>query len=231
MSGASRGFSLVEMAIVMVLVGLLVTGLALPAAKAVEQARRTDARNQLSQIREALLGFAAVHGRLPCPADAGGSLPALCSGAPANHGFVPARELGLDGAVDDAGRLLDPWGQPFRYAVTLSNGGAFTAPDPAGQMRAVGMGALAPHLFVCGAAAGCSWGTAKVKSLPVLFFSTGGNGVTAAPSADEAENLDGNDAFVEHAWSELDGAGFDDLVAWISPNVLYAKMIAAGQLP
>lgn len=230
MSLRTKGFSLIEMALVLVLIGLLLGGLVGPVGLAMEQAKRSDAARQLQQIREALLGFAAARGRLPCPVNESGALPVLCAGTPTNHGFVSARELGLDGPVDEAGRLLDPWGHPFRYSVTTSDGGAFTAVDPARQMRAVGMAVLAPRLFVCGAAAGCTWGSAKVKSVPAIFYSTGRSGSDTS-SPDEVENLDGNDGFVEHAFSELPGGGFDDIVAWLSPNVLYAKMIAAGQLP
>jgi hypothetical protein len=33
-----------------------------------EQRRITETRQQLAEIKDALLGFAIIHGRLPCPA-------------------------------------------------------------------------------------------------------------------------------------------------------------------
>lgn len=66
----SRGFSLMELAVVLVIVGLLLGGLMVPLGtqRDVESMRATD--KSLAEIREALIGFAAINGRLPCPAQA-----------------------------------------------------------------------------------------------------------------------------------------------------------------
>ena len=46
-------------------------------------------------------------------------------------------------------------------------------------------------------------------------------------SGDELENANGNLTFVSRTF----GDSFDDLLTWISPNILKAKMVAAGRLP
>lgn len=116
-----QGFSLVEMAIVLLIVGLLIGGLMQPLSSQMEASRIKDTQNQLNSITEALYGFAATNGRLPCPAFTGsaggeslGAAPGQCSNP--YNGFLPGRLLGLS-PLDANGYVLDSWSQPIRYAV------------------------------------------------------------------------------------------------------------------
>ena len=63
-----QGFTLVELAIVLVIVALLTSGLMMGITAQRKSADNSDAQRQLENIREALLGFAMTNGRLPCPA-------------------------------------------------------------------------------------------------------------------------------------------------------------------
>ena len=75
-----RGFSLVELAIVLSILGLLSIGALSALRIQTERARLAETRELLADAREALLNFAAVSGHLPCPApDAGGAATASCS--------------------------------------------------------------------------------------------------------------------------------------------------------
>ena len=69
----SRGFSLVELAVVMAIVAFLLGSLMYTVSAQVEQRNFEDTRRRLDQARELLLGFAVVNGRLPCPATASSS--------------------------------------------------------------------------------------------------------------------------------------------------------------
>jgi len=62
------GFSLMELAVVLVIVALLLGGLLVPfgSQRDIEMMRATE--KSLVEIRESLIGFAAINGRLPCPA-------------------------------------------------------------------------------------------------------------------------------------------------------------------
>lgn len=118
----SHGFSLVEMAIVLLIIGLLIGGLMGPLGAQMEASRIKDTQNQINNILDALYGFAAANGRLPCPATANSAgsedVAAIATGqctAPYN-GFIPGRQLGL-GPLDANGYVLDSWGQPIHYAV------------------------------------------------------------------------------------------------------------------
>jgi prepilin-type N-terminal cleavage/methylation domain-containing protein len=70
-SRRERGFSLIELAVVLMIVGLLLGGLLMPLAsqRDLESIRTTE--KALNDIRDVLLGFAAANGRLPCPAPTG----------------------------------------------------------------------------------------------------------------------------------------------------------------
>ncbi len=63
------GFSLIELAIVLFIVSLLIGGLLMPLSAQNEIRGRQETDKALANIREALIGFAVVNGRLPCPAD------------------------------------------------------------------------------------------------------------------------------------------------------------------
>jgi prepilin-type N-terminal cleavage/methylation domain-containing protein len=116
---ARRGFSLLEVAVVIAIVGLLVAGLAGPLSSQVDQRRFNDTRALLKSAEDAILVFAATNGRLPCPAsatsngievtrDAAGRCQ-IAGGNGAVIGFVPARTLGLS-PVDGQGYATDAWG-------------------------------------------------------------------------------------------------------------------------
>ncbi|MDO8263860.1 MAG: type II secretion system protein [Gallionella sp.] len=240
-----NGFSLVEMAIVLAIVALLLGGLLPTISGQIEQQRSNETRKQLDEIQQALIGFAITSGRLPCPASStsngmespvgGGN----CSNF--NNGFVPAATLGLT-PIDSQGFAIDSWNNRIHYAVTSWNSNTFTTTN---SMSTVGISNLLPNLLVCSIAStsssSCSVaGSALTSSpgVPVVIYSTGKNGGYGGTGTDEAENPNPNSAdndrvFVSHVPSPSTATNgeFDDLVVWISPNILLSRMVAAGKLP
>ncbi len=67
---ASRGFTLTELAVVMVIVGFLMASGMLLLSAQTEQRNFDETRRRLDQARELVLSFAVANGRLPCPARA-----------------------------------------------------------------------------------------------------------------------------------------------------------------
>lgn len=245
-----RGFSLLEVMVALVVVALLASALALPVAAQLQVRRGDEARRALDEAREAVLAFAAIHGRLPCPATlatrgqeafAHGGDPANGQCADFHAGFLPAAALGM-APLDDAGFFRDPWQSPgnrVRYAV---HGGAVNAVTHvltrANGMRQATLPALgeAPHyLFVCGlgeaaGAAGCGPAANQLtRRAAFVLVAPGANGATApAPGSDEARNVDGDASFVSREHSE---GGFDDIVHWASIHTVIQRLLAAGRLP
>lgn len=232
------GFSLVEMAIVLAIVALLLGGLLPTISGQMEQQHRNETRRQLDEVRDALIGFAVANGRLPCPASAisNGIENPLGGGVCASlDGFVPAVTLGIT-QTDSQGYALDGWSNRIRYAVTTDHASAFTT---ANGMQAVGMGLLNPDLSVCASATGippppattCGAATILTNHAVAVIYSVGKS--TTAAGTDEAANLNGDQVFVSHVPSPAGAPNgeFDDIVTWLSPNILYNRMVTAGKLP
>lgn len=107
---AARGFSLVEMAVVLTILGTI--GLAMWRLLPVAGQAASSASGPavlLSRAEQAVIGFARLHGRLPCPDTAGNGLENCAS--PAQTGWLPARSLGI---------VLP---QRLRYGVSRQNTG------------------------------------------------------------------------------------------------------------
>ncbi len=253
-AGRERGFSLLELSIVLLIVGLLLGGLIMPLSARMDQQRIDTTRQQLEEIREALMGYALAHDALPCPATpaSNGQASPTASGCTRQHGFVPAATLGLPGSRNADQLLLDAWGDPIRYSVSNSDADSngnwdFVRP---GEIRNVTLASLAPSLDVCSTAAGssataCAGSATLTATAPAVLLSLGKD-FTTLGSADEQENVGAtlgggpsgrsypvasDEVFVSHTISTATGSGFDDLVTWIAPGALYGQMVSAGRLP
>jgi prepilin-type N-terminal cleavage/methylation domain-containing protein len=234
----AAGFSLIEMAIVLLIVSALLGGLLVSIGTTREISNRNSTEDTLQDITEALYGFAQANDRLPCPATAtsnGFSVPAaagVCAGGgPVASGFVPSGTLGLSGPLNANNLLSDAWGNPYRYVVSRASANAFTSANMGGaSIQAL---ATTADLRICDSA---SCAVVVANALPAVVLSMGADWA-AFTSADEVENAEAtvagfrmpNDAdFVTSGYIE---DGFDDLLNWVSPSRLVSKLISAGQLP
>ncbi len=109
------GFSLIEIAIVLVIVAVLISIVAVPLSTQVESQRTNETNKQLEQIKEAIYGFAMANGRLPCPVVATATserglepVPMLDGACPTFNGYLPAATLGL-APTDEKGYAQDAW--------------------------------------------------------------------------------------------------------------------------
>ncbi len=225
-----RGFTLTELAIVLVIVALLVGGMLVSLSTSRDIANIKETQKQLASINEALLGFAAAQQRLPCPAVGGATgIESPAGGVCTNNfnGFVPAITLGIT-PTNEQGYAIDVWDNPIRYAVSNTNTNAFTK---ANGMKDNWSSGLTPDLAVCGSATGvnatsCNTAPQLTNNAVAVVFSTGKSGNTAL-SADETANTNNDGVFINQTQSPT----FDDIVTWLSPNILYNRMISAGRLP
>lgn len=247
----NAGFSLVEMAIVLVILGFVLTALLLPLRAQREQAAQLQTNNTLENSKQALLGFAQANGRLPCPAIAGSGIAAPnASGACTQQtGFLPAATLGLQ-PVDAQGFALDAWNNPIRYSVAQNNVDLTTGVATSNSVYTTSNGisnagiinlSQSASLRVCASASAfattCSAPPVSsetnylINNAIAVIFSTGATASQGAGSNDETENLDADTVFVSRDLSQTAAPNeFDHLVTWISPYVLYNAMIQAGQL-
>jgi len=249
-----RGFALLEVWVVLVVLAVLLGGLALPLAAQVQMRRQEELRRQMEEARDAVMGFAAAQGRLPCPAVEGsGGAESFAPGADASTGecadfyggFLPAASLGLTG-VDAEGFARDPWGSPrnrLRYAVfggASVNGIAnpLTRTDGMRMATLAGLGAASHFVFICSTgaqagASGCGPASRQLTRRAAFVILSLGPTASAAPAAgsDEARNLDGDAVFVSREWSMAPGLEFDDVLLWVPIHLVAHRLIAAGRLP
>lgn len=258
----AEGFTLIEMAVVLVVVSLVLGSLLVPLASQVEQRKIHATEQILEQARDAVLAFAAARGRLPCPAGTAGGQEVLTTNAAVGDcanfwGFLPAATLGLS-PLDANGYARDGWGgevrdgsnfdqNRIRYAVRNANvGGQNFVFTKTGGIRAAGMTAISTFadlnslLYVCNAGGGggsnCGSAFTLTSEAVAVVWASGPNAATGGTSVDEAENPNPNGGsadrvFVSRPWGAGAGLEFDDQMVWITPPLLFQRMIAAGQLP
>ncbi len=140
-----RGFTLVEVAVVMIIGGIIVAVLMDNVAVSLKNARMKETRNKLEFVQNELELFLERNGRYPCPADPAAQVDTnefgrenttLCTGT-VSQGALPVRTLNLP---DDM--VFDSYKGRFTYAVTTSlasaatyttTGGGITVTDSGGN--------------------------------------------------------------------------------------------------
>lgn len=259
------GFTLLELAIVLVILGLVASSLVGPLATRLERRDRLETEARLSDIQAALYGFALTEGRLPCPDVDGDGLADPPFIAAATDRGRCTRAVGLLPYSDLGTGNSDAWGNRYTYAVSQPE---FTRPDTDDLCN--GGDADGPHFDLCtrGRLVVQSRGDAPATrdvvegktllptwavALPAVVVSHGREGggatradgvtVPATPGTDEAENADGDTVFMSRTFSTGSPAcrddaneatplcAFDDLVVWVVPTILHARMVGAGRLP
>jgi len=255
----SSGFTLVEIAMVLFIVTLLLAGLVPTISAQLEQQRTNETRKQLNDIREALIGYAIVNGRLPCPAKAtldttvfnagkeattGNDCACVAAGNPNADttstactlstvtGVLPWVTLGL--------KETDAWEHRFTYRVTknyadqIAAGTTDCSPALATPPVASSFALCSPGVpNVLSLASG---GTSVAANVPAIIVSHGKNGFGAFTSigtqlaGGSADEQENSDGDNSFV-SHNTTSSFDDMTAWIVPGILFHRMIAAGKLP
>ena len=243
--GRSRdaGFSLMELAIALLIVGTLMSGVLVAVSQTAENGRITAAKAQLREIEEALYGFAQAYGRLPCPATNLSTIAGFEeSPCTSMHGFVPAGTLGINGSTNEDGLLVDPWQQPLRYSVIMTATVGFnpnfsnaTSIDSYFTAGTVITNPTGTYMFKVCEDTACS--ATKSDIVPAVVLSLGKNW-SSYSSADEALNagdqlmsgyaIKDDYIFISTTYSE---DNFDDQVTWLSPYILFNRLVSAGKLP
>ncbi|WP_370868244.1 type II secretion system protein [Sulfuriferula sp.] len=230
----TRGFTLIEMAIVLIIITLVVGGALVPLGAQIEQRQRAETQKTLDEIKEALIGYAVSQGKLPCPSAVVPTIPngvatASCSGIAT--GYIPWDTLGVNNK--------DAWGNLIHYAVDAQ----FTT-------TAFGLGTTGSITIKTRNADGS---TPSISSnIPVVVLSLGKNGygamsadginlstpatfATNNPDEYQNQNVNSNTFYsrtpAPQGTATTLGGEFDDMVVWISPNILFNRMVAASVLP
>ncbi|MFK8076215.1 MAG: type II secretion system protein [Granulosicoccus sp.] len=231
-----RGFTLVELAIVLLIVGLLSKSILKPVALAQERQRYHKNKITLQLVKESLLAHVVAKGTLPCPIPASHSY-SVDSDVVCNigQGGIPAAMLGIEGAVDEYGALLDEWNRTFLYAVSLKShakeGDEFL-PDwtSVGEASAVGIPNLRGSLALCTQAVSGSCPMSQIRANELAFVVVS-FGEKMISSGLESENSDGDNIFIAAEYSIEKTTAFDDQIVWSSAQEVMYWMLRAAWLP
>lgn len=203
-----------------------------------EARRRRETLAALAQAREALLGYALVHGRLPRPALSaldGTEKSQSCASAADCTGFVPWVTLNISG--------IDSWGKLLRYSVTPAFTEAPLRQNLAiADKRVVGRQPNGALYFVAGHAI-CGL---QRQCVPAVLFSSARHnpGVSISGlvqlsdgdgNSDEIFNYSAVNDFIQRpatrpGAADAPGGEFDDLVLWLPLTALYQRMGVSGVL-
>lgn len=252
-----RGFTLIELAVVLTVIALMIGGILTPLTSRIEQQNYADTQSRLENATQALIGFAVLNGRLPCPSTGVNGIalvptsvvnPTTCgtaansdSSATANNvswGDLPWGTLGIAPPSN-----ADGWNNRLRYAVCtrLVENASFNT----------------TNVTSCGIIINDAIAAANISTNTVfVVYSHGKNGAGAtsitvpapaakpAPtSAHELENLpthsNQNTTLLRRTFQSrirtpsptspaIAPLEFDDLLTWTSGTALTAKLVAAG---
>ena len=236
-SPSPGGFTLVEIAVVLFIVGLLIAGVVGPLETQLEARDRRETIDTMDEVVEALYGFAITRGYLPCPDVTGDGVPdpeydpaniplsGFCQDNGA-MGFVPWQTLNVPQG--------DAWGNRIRYRVTPlsytlidADGVCDGTSPPPGEFQEFDLCATGDITVRTRGDNPASTGSTEGKfrsdlatSLPAVILSTGRNGLggisvngiaraSAPGSTDEAENTDNDAIFVSRGYSAESGSCAD----------------------
>jgi len=240
-----RGFSLIELSMVMIIGGILLAGAISIGSAQLENARISSTQKKQEVIKIALMAFISINRRFPCPAIANLSEGAVgygkeaqnqgtctgttrISGATASdhnvRGVIPWQTLNLSD-----GDGVDGYGRRFTYQVRLNQTSPI-ASDSAGFTGNIDILDERRNKVIDDAV------TAVILShgndgygayLPV----TGARMNRGPTTADDTlENNDDDREYVQKSYSMDENDPFDDIISWLNPSFLNYKLIEMSVL-
>lgn len=201
----NRGFSLIEMAIVMVIIGVLAGGGVSLIGILTKRKARTETIDYLKQARAALISFADINGRLPWADTSGDGT----ENAGAATGSLPYQTLKLS--------PTDPYKRTLGYELNANLGTNLTASCNA--LRS-GLSGGPDVVDADGAAASFPIAAILISAGTMDADSDGNVFDDVATGTHQGDNTDGNPNYIRHPSVDA----FDDLVVYLGENALYGKI-------
>ncbi len=121
-----HGFTLLEMSIVLLIIGVVVGAGAFMLTESLQQKQIDETKAKMAHLQKTILDYRRTYNRLPCPAfqtaatdaaaygteNCGGAPPDLYGSGPVLSGMVPTKTLGLPDEY-----ALDGWGRRMVYTI------------------------------------------------------------------------------------------------------------------
>jgi prepilin-type N-terminal cleavage/methylation domain-containing protein len=200
-----HGFTLIEIAIVMVIIGLLTgAGMSLMGMLTKRKARN-ETVNYLKEVKGALISYATINGRLPwADTDGDGN-----ENSGATSGDLPYSTLGV--------KPRDSYIRLLKYALNTTLG-----TDSGTSCSALRTGLSGNPLVVDadGASTAFSIAALIISAGPMDADSDGDVFDDITSGTYQGDNTDGNPNYIRHPPTDT----FDDLVSYIGGNELYGEI-------
>jgi len=208
----NKGFSLLEMTFVLLALSFLLSGLLSPLSARMTQFQIRQTNEQLQQTIDALIGFAILQNRLPCPDTSGGDGredTANCD----SEGDLPWADLGVNGK--------DKWNQTVRYRVQKNFTTTITA--------------TTTHCST-----NCQFKIQRKDGTRLTVFTGDSNVIAVVFSRGknhegDSENANGDRIYtMDDLFEDTDKISpdntFDDQMKWLSKNELFYRMVTANSI-
>jgi prepilin-type N-terminal cleavage/methylation domain-containing protein len=253
-----RGFTLIEIAVVLFIGALILGGVLQYLAIQVAAAKITATKTKQEAIKAALVNYISRNNQLPCPADptiadggaqngiaaatcaaAAGGITVFPAGTPVvATGSVPWVSLGLSSEAS-----IDGYSNRFTYQVVIA-ATTLNAQSVAGMKGAITVHSDAPPIVPPAIGANqtniCTPGTATYNpcAAVVVIVSHGLNGAGAYTDAGvriplptgarELANANNDSAFVVRTFTDAAGNTYDDMVMALTAGELLAPLTSGG---
>ena len=200
-----RGFSLIEMAIVMVIIGVLAGGGVSLIGMLTKRKARTESIDYLKHAQATLISFADINGRLPWADTSGDG----AENSSATSGNLPYQTLKLS--------PTDPYKRTLRYEINANLGTNLTASCNA--LRS-GLSGGPDVVDADGATASVPIAAILVSAGTMDADSDGNVFDDITTGTHQGDNTDGNPNYIRHPSVD----DFDDLVIYLGENALYGEI-------
>ncbi|MDM8569304.1 type II secretion system protein [Thiotrichales bacterium HSG1] len=237
----SQGFTLIEMAIVLVIIGFLMGGLLMPLSTQIDYQKIKETKKTLETIKDALIGYAILNNHLPCPSlDKDGkvsgytdSVKNICTKYNSSDGYLPWSDLGVT--------QYDAWGNPFRYRVDggfsdfpiLPVTSSFPKPpvsNPSHELKVEDRDGNLLTSFE-------NIATETNSNVMAIIYSCGKNGIPDGTNAtggysgsncSTSSSSTQNRIYTQDVYVENE---FDDILTWLPKTILIRQLVLAGKWP
>ncbi len=243
-----QGFTLIELAIVLVIIGVLAGSFIATLSSRIDATRVSDTNDEIRLIKKAITGFAYSQPgvvRIPCP-DCNNA--ACVSGANVqNDGVEDIDAAGACDANNQPGNLpwvslgvgrSDAWGTHYSYwaADAYANTAGFTLASSSAGTAQVNDTTAGGAVTIANTIAAVVFSHGKDSFDGISEDGVDREGMPGdAAYNDQLENTDVDAGPMVFISRPISGEGanviFDDIVSWISEFELKANTVEAGRLP
>jgi len=196
---------------VLFIVALLLGGFLSPLSTKLEQQNREKTADKLDEIKESLLGYAMINGRLPCPDCPDGNVSIACGNLSATLRNDGREDIDSSGSNDicmaNVGNLPwvdlqsaehDAWSRHYTYAVSSGfsddvNGTGCGTPAVGISFELCSDGDIDVYdSYIIGTTGYPSTASLVAENVPAIVISHGNDGYESSQTSQQVENYDRN---------------------------------------